>query len=127
MKQDDIEIALQRRNIVKQLSQIDAGTQMEKIKGALALSAGRKGSDGALFGGAGEARQKFCAGLLFFGIVGKRKNFRREPRLKITTHGGPGKIQDIGNDAMTGENDQILATSVDESHHGALVVGVGIG
>src|SRR5260370_32475696 len=105
MEKNDVQVALQRRNIVKQLCQVGAGAQMEKIKATLASSAGRIGADGALFGGSRESRQKFCASLLFFGIVREEKDFRGEPRLKIAANGGPGKIENVGNDAMTGEDD----------------------
>src|ERR1700747_546077 len=127
MEKNDVEIALQRRNAVKQLRQIGARTQMEKIKSALPSRTGRIRSDGALFDSGSEAREQFRASLLFFRVAGEGKNFRGKPRFEVAAHGGPGKIEHIGNDAMAGEDDQILAASVDEGHHGALVIRVGLG
>src|SRR6266853_2827505 len=126
VEKNDIQIALQGRNIVKQLRQIGARTQVEKIKGALSVANGWISTDGALLGGGSKARQEFCAGLRFFRIVRKGKNLRGEPRLQIAADRGPGKIENVGNDAMTGEDDQVLTAGVDESHHGAFVVRVGI-
>src|SRR5882757_2368313 len=126
MEKNDIQIALQGRNIVKQLRQIGTRTQVEKIKGALSVASGWISTDGALLGGDSKARQEFRAGLLFFRIVCKGKNFRGEPRLQVASDRGPGKIEDVGNDTMTGQDDEILATSIDEGHHGAFGGGVGI-
>ena len=76
--------------------------------------------------GSGKPGKKFIAGLRFLFVVRKRKNFRSEPRFEITANGRPRKIKHIGNHAMGSEDDQAFAARVDKSHHGTLVVRVGI-
>ena len=126
MKEDDVEFALERRDVGEKLVEIGAIAKRQDVKSALRRSVSGIDADSTARTSAGEAREKFLARFGFLRVVRERKFFGGEPGLEVAAHGGPGKIMNVGGDAMRGKNGEAFAVRVDEGHHDALERSLGI-
>ena len=118
VEENDIELALERRDIREKLSEVGARAKNEQEECALAIGGGGISADGALRRCRFEAREKILASRFFFSVVGECENFGGKPRLEIAANGRPGKIVNVGRDTVRGKNDKAFAARVDEGHHG---------
>ena len=127
VQKDNVELALERRDVWKKLSEVGARAKNEQEECALVIGGGGIGADGTLRHCRFKAREKVFTCRFFFGVVGESKHFSGEPRFEMAANGRPGKIVNVGGDAVRRKNDETFAAGVDESHHGRFVGRVRIG
>src|SRR5215469_1541005 len=119
MQQDDIQFALQWRNIGEKLGQIDALPKRENVERACLRISSWIDADGALRAGASEASKEFLARFGLLGVTRKRELFGSKPRFQMSARIGPGEIVNVGGDAVRWQNGEAFGMSVDERHHDA--------
>src|SRR6266568_4158066 len=121
VQQDHVEFALPRRNVRQQLRQVGALAQRQHVESPLLLFRGGIDADRSFLSRARESCKEFFLRFGSFPRVRKRKSLRREPRLQMPPHAAPGKLVNVGRDAVRGQNRQPFALRIDERHHDALV------